>query len=87
MKQREKCSGRGCESPQVHHITHYCIKPAQSSECRQTISAYMMGLHSFDRAKSNRVDSFAPKQTPDEFADTIDREFAKTLARNARKKF
>jgi len=19
MKQREKCSGRGCESPQVHH--------------------------------------------------------------------
>ena len=29
----------------------------------------------------------APKQTPDEFADTIDREFAKTLARNARKKF
>ena len=30
--------------------------------------------------------SVAPKQTPQEFADVIDREFAKTLARNARKK-
>lgn len=28
----------------------------------------------------------APKQTPEEFADVIDREFAKTLARNARRK-
>ena len=23
MKQREKCSGRGCESPQVHNKTHW----------------------------------------------------------------
>ena len=29
MKQREKCSGRGCESPQVHHKTH-CLPDRKS---------------------------------------------------------
>ena len=58
MKQREKCSGRGCESPQVHHKAHSSVTAdREGTDYTIRVVCFIMGLHSFDRAKSNRVDS------------------------------
>lgn len=61
MNQLEKCSGRGCESPQVHH-KEYCSGSVSMSRIPKSalglyIVFFIMGLHSFDRANSTEVDN------------------------------
>ena len=69
MKQREKCSGRGFDSRQVHHKhIAVCIRKTDHlgvSMFSQVILQYAFDGDDlvFDRAKSNRVDSSA-KQKP-----------------------
>jgi len=67
MKQLEKCSGRGCESPQVHQ--KYITLPKGWLTVVGRISSFslyasnilLMGLHSFDRANSTEVDNSSEK--------------------------
>jgi len=60
MKQRELCLGRGCESPHLHQ-KRICQSPwlyGTILEMRfKSFGAFLMGVHSFDRASSNRVDN------------------------------
>ena len=58
MKQREPCLGRGCESPHLHqkYISEQ-LDPSNGQCFNQAVSMLLMGVHSFDRANSNRVDN------------------------------
>ena len=56
MKSIEKDSGRGCESPQVHH-KHIKVPYPVSGDGKYRLSVFIMGLTSFDRVKSNEMDS------------------------------
>jgi len=73
MKLIETDSGRGCESPQVHQKDFYpkplepttcCGRGCEGCVCglvtmKHWIDGriFLMGLHSFDRVKSNEMDS------------------------------
>jgi len=59
MKQRERCSGRGFDSPRLHQKHNYGLRSwsYQRGETATQVSMLLMGATGLDRAKSIRVDS------------------------------